>query len=160
MRLFLAGVSYDAYCSMIAYIRESELWNPYDHRDVIIRSIATYYSFQKEKGKSGKACLKKPPKRRIVASNTDTRTPSEFFARKENSFDKNVPIWDLTITELQEAYKTTAMKRYLDWYTEKTLEKTYCLPFFKIKKKVGNFPRRITWLYVDDGNDSSIHDLQ
>ena len=82
-----------------------------------------------------------------------------FHDKEESSFDETAPIWDLSFQELQEAYKTSAMKRQLAWYTEKTLEKTYCLPYFKINKKVGNFPRRITWLYPEEGNCTPIFDL-
>ena len=156
--IFSAGVPYDVYGSMIDYIQGSELWNPYDHRNVLIKGIATYYSVQKRKGKLGKGNSKSPLRRRILALDTDTRKPFHFYVIEESSFDETAPIWDLSFEELQEAYKTSAMKRHLAWYTEKTLEKTYCLPYFKINKKVGNFPRRITWLYPEEGN-SPIYDL-
>ena len=83
-----------------------------------------------------------------------SRNPCVQLCNKvnEDQFDKNAPVWDISLEELNEAYKITAMKRHLPWDTEKTQEGKNCLPFYKIFNKRKNFPRRITWLYVDDGN--------
>ena len=69
----------------------------------------------------------------------------------DDRLEKDVPIWDISFEELREAYKRTAMKRHLPWDTDKTQEERLCLPLHKIINKRGNFPRRITWLYMYSG---------
>ena len=134
---------------MMDYIRHSEHWNPYDNENMLIKWIATYYSVQKEKGKIRKESWKNLSQHRI--SSRKSTPASNYFKVKEDQYDKNTPVWPITFEELSEAYKTTAMKRHLIWYSSKTLEGKFCLPLHKIFNKDGKFPRRITWLYVTDG---------
>lgn len=110
----------------------------------------THYSLQQEGGKERKHCR---------SSSSHSRTFSKEGTRvfnyskvNENQFDKYAPIWDLSFEELSEAYQTAAMKRHMPWDYKKPLNGKSCLPFYKIFNKRGNFSRRITWLYVDDGN--------
>ena len=111
--------------------------------------IMTYYSLRKEGGKETKHCSSSSSRSTISKSGT---RPFNYAKVNEDQFDEDAPIWDISLEELGEAYKTTAMKRHMPWDTEKNQEGKNCLPFNKILKKRGNFPRRITWLYADDGN--------
>ena len=70
---------------------------------------------------------------------------------EDDRLEKDLPIWDISFEELREAYKRTAMKRHLPWDTDKIQEERKCLPLHKIFNKRGNFPRRITWLYMYHG---------
>ena len=151
MRCFFISVaiSYDAYCSMMDFIQETEMWNPYEHEQDLVKWIATYYSVQKEEGKERKDCLDKLPRNRI--SSRYSFTPAFFQDLNEDQYDKDVPTWDISFEELREAYKRSAMKRHLPWDTEKIQEERVCLPLHKIINKRGNFPRRITWLYMNHG---------
>ena len=151
-----AAISYDAYCSMMDFIQGSEMWNPYEHNQDLVKWIATYYSVQKEEGKKRKDCHNKLPQNHI--SSRDSFTPASSFQDiEEDQFDKHVPTWDISFEELLEAYKTSAMKRHLPWDTEKNQEEHVCLPLHKIINKRGNFPRRITWLYMNHGISSLLH---
>lgn len=135
---------------MMDYIQRSALWNPYENGKELVEWIATYYVLQKQGGKKRKDC-----KRYLSQSRTFSKAGTRAFNYakvNEDQFDKNAPVWDISLEELNEAYKITAMKRHLPWDTEKTQEGKNCLPFYKIFNKRKNFPRRITWLYVDDGN--------
>ena len=145
--LISAAISYNAYCSMMDFIQESEIWNPYEHEKELVKWIATYYFTQKEEGKKVKDCWNKLPKNRILSR--DSSTPASAFEKSEDDrLEKDVPIWDISFEDLCEAYKTTAMKRHLPWDTDKIQEERVCLPLHKIFNKRGNFPRRITWLYM------------
>ena len=142
------------------YVRESELFNPYDHIDNIVKWIAIYYVADMEKGKERKGCSKKLHERSIKSRYFGRELAQDFASVQVDQFDNNVQPWDLTFEQLHEAYKTTAMKRHLAWNSIRTYEKTYCLPFFKVRKEIGDFPRRITWLYVDEGKNKHFSDLQ
>ena len=146
----LEKISYDAYCGMMDYIQASDLWNPYEHGKELVKWIATYYSFHKQKGKKRKDCQSNLPQKRTL-SKKGTRA-FNFAKISEDQYDNDAPVWDISLEELSDAYKTTAMKRHLKWDTDKNQEGKSCLPFWKIFNKRGNFPRRITWLYVEDGN--------
>ena len=120
MIYILASVSYDAYCSMMDYVRESQLFNPYDHYDSIVKWIATYYFADMDKGNKRKDCSKKSHEMHINARNNNglkpqdfkTSRPKDFASVQADYFDDNVQTWDITFEQLQEAYKTTAMKRH------------------------------------------------
>ena len=145
-----AAISYDAYCSMMDFIQESEMWNPYEHEKELVKWIATYYFTQKEEGKKVKDCWNKLPKNSILSR--QSFTPASVFEESEDDrLEKDLPIWDISFEELREAYKRTAMKRHLPWDTDKTQEERLCLPLHKIINNRGNFPRRITWLYMNNG---------
>ena len=70
---------------------------------------------------------------------------------ENDEYEMNAPVWDITFEQLRKAYKRIAMKRLLPWDTDETQEGKCCLPFHKINNKRGNFPRRITWLDVNNG---------
>lgn len=134
---------------MIDYIQQSEQWNPYEEGKEIVKWIATYQSLKIQEGNRRNSYFNNS-----IQSHTLSRagTPAINFAFLENDeFDKNAPIWHITFDELNEAYKSAAMKRFLPWDTDKTQEGKNCLPFHKILNKRGNFPRRITWLYINNG---------
>ena len=135
---------------MMDFIQESEMWNPYEHEKELVKWIATYYFTQKEEGKKVKDCWNKLPKNRISSRNSFTPA-SAFMDSEDDRLEKDVPIWDISFEELREAYKRTAMKRHLPWDTDKIQEERKCLPLHKIFNKRGNFPRRITWLYMNNG---------
>ena len=82
---------------------------------------------------------------------SDCIQANSYHNRHSTENEYSVPVWDVSFEELQDAYKIVAMTRNLDWHTEQILEEKSCIPLFKIPKKVGDFPRRITWLFVDDG---------
>ena len=108
--LILATISYDAYCSMMDFIQGSEMWNPYEHNQDLVKWIATYYSVQKEEGKKRKDCHNKLPQNHI--SSRDSFTPASSFQDiEEDQSDKHVPTWDISFEELREAYKTSAIKK-------------------------------------------------
>ena len=148
------------------YVRMSPIWNPYDNEDTIKRWIAMFYMARKEKGLIGKDCTKP-----LLNSHASARIPTDprqqeaghFAGVNFDGYDDDVPIWDITTKELEEAYKTVAMKRHLTWTSDKTYEKTYCMPhqfYFKKDIRAGLFMRRIFWLNVDDGNFSNLRTLQ
>ena len=109
----------------------------------------TYYSLEQEGAYVAKHCWSCSS--HSTFSKAGTRA-FNYAKVNEDKFDEDAPIWDISLEELGEAYKTTAMKRHVPWDTEKNHGGKNCLPFYKIFKKHGNFPRRITWLYADDGN--------
>ena len=135
---------------MMDYIQRSALWNPYENGKELVEWIATYYDLQKQGGKKRKDC-KGYLSQSLTFSKAGTRA-FNYAKVNEDQFDKDAPVLDISLEELSEAYKVTAMKRHLPWDTEKMQEGKNCLPFYKIFSKSKNFPRRITWLYVDDGN--------
>ena len=109
----------------------------------------TYYSLQLEEEKETKHC--RSSSSQSIFSKAETRV-FNYAKVNEDQFDEDAPVWDISLEELGEAYKTTAMERHMPWDTEESQEGKNCLPFYKLCKKRGNFPRRITWLYADDGN--------
>ena len=148
LMIFLASIPYDAYCSMMEYILESAAWNPYDHIDMVQKRMATNYLIRKEEGDLKKDCLKGQVKSRIF-----NLRAADYRYIEESRFDDSVQNWDITMDQLEEAYKTTAMERHLSWNSDKTYEKRSCKPFWTKKQKpVGDFMRRIFWLYLDNGN--------
>jgi len=160
MIYILASVSYDAYCSMMDYARESQLFNPYNDNDSIVKWIAIYYVADMDKRNRQKGCSKKLHEKRITARYSNGVKAEDFASVQADYYDDDVQHWDITFEQLQEAYKTTAMKRNIPWTSKKTYEKIYCIPFFKVRREVGDFPRRITWLYVDTGKNNYFRDLQ
>ena len=136
---------------MLKYVLKSPVRNPYDHEDLVKQWMATDYLIQKEKGRMKKDCLNDLIKSRSLASN-NKKAAYDWANTEESGFDNTAPIWDITMDQLEEAYKTTAMDRYLDWNSDRTYEAKTCCPFFKIPKRVGDFKRRIPWLYVTEGN--------
>ena len=133
---------------MMEYILESEAWNPYDHKNMVQKSMATNYIIRKEKGDLKKDCLKGQVKSRFSLFRVE-----DFEYLPHDGFDDDVRTWDITMDQLEEAYKTTAMERHLSWNSDKTYEKRSCKPFWTKKQKpVGDFMRRIFWLYLDNGN--------
>ena len=40
---------------MMDYIQESAIWNPYENKQQLVKWIATYYSTQKDEGKTRKS---------------------------------------------------------------------------------------------------------
>ena len=135
---------------MMDYIQRSALWNPYENGKELVEWIATYYALQKQGGKKRKDC-KGYLSQSLTFSKAGTRA-FNYAKVNEDQFDKDAPVLDISLEELSEAYKTTAMKRHIPWESKKPQDGKNCLPFYKIFNKRGNFPRRITWLYVDDGN--------
>ena len=140
---------------MIDYILESAAWNPYDYGDMVRKSMATNYIVRKEKGELKKDCMK-----RQVQSRSVNEKPVDWRYNKHSGFDDRVQVWDITMEELEEAYKTAAMKRHLTWTSTKTYGKTFCTPIFKRQVQAGLFMRRIFWLFVDDGNFSNLRALE
>ena len=137
---------------MIDYVQASELYNPYDHENTIVKWIATYYFADKERGNKKKpVCPKRLHGNYAELHKSDCIQANSYYNRHSTENDNTVPVWDVSFEKLQDAYKIVAMTRNLDWHTEQILEEKSCIPLFKIPKKVGDFPRRITWLYVDDG---------
>ena len=132
---------------MMEYILESAAWNPYDHIDMVQKRMATNYLIRKEEGDLKKDCLKGQVKSRIF-----NLRAADYRYIEESRFDDSVQNWDITMDQLEEAYKTTAMKRHLVWNSNRTYEKKSCIPFFKRQVPAGLFMRRIFWLHVDDGN--------
>ena len=138
---------------MMDYIYESPRWNPYDDEATVKKWMASYYLIRKEKGNFRKDCSRDRMKNRILASRDGKTKPQHWWRTEESGFDNDVQLWDITMQQLQEAYKTTAMDRHLPWTTEEVNNKMCkCLPSFRRGTNAGSFPRRITWLYVDDGN--------
>ena len=134
---------------MIDYIQKSQLWNPYEHGKELVKWIATYYSLKKEKGKQRKGFWNNSTQRRSLSK--EGNRVFDFIDEENDKLENNVPIWQITFEKLSAAYKKTAMKRHLAWDTEENQEGTGCIPVHKLFSKRGNFPRRITWLYVKDG---------
>ena len=116
--IFLASIPYDAYCSMMEYILESAAWNPYDHIDMVQKRMATNYLIRKEEGDLKKDCLKGQVQSRFSLFRVE-----DFENLPHNGFDDDVRTWDITMDQLEEAYKTTAMERHLSWNSDKTYEK-------------------------------------
>ena len=141
---------------MMDYIYESPRRNPYNDGASVKKWMATYYFIRKEKGSLRKDCMRDRMKNRILASSdaSDEKTQAQHWYRTEESgFDNDVQIWDITLQQLQKAYRKTAMDRHLPWTTEEVNdEKCNCIPFFRRGTNAGSFPRRIPWLYVDYGN--------
>ena len=143
---------------MIDYILESAAWNPYDDVDMVLKWMATNYIVRKEKGELKKDCMKGQVQSRFLRIKVNDWRNIEYDA-----FDYRVKAWDITMDQLEEAYKTVAMKRHLTWTSDKTYEKTYCMPhqfYFKKDIRAGLFMRRIFWLNVDDGNFSNLRTLE
>ena len=109
----------------------------------------TYYSPQQEGEKETKHC--RSSSSQSIFSKAGTRV-FNYAKVNEDKSDEDAPVWDISLEELGEAFKTTAMKRHLPWDIEKSQEGKNCRLFYKLLKKRRNFPRRITWLYADDGN--------
>ena len=114
-----------------------------------------FYMARKEKGLLGKDCTKP-----LVNSHASARVPIDilqepghFAGEKFDGYDNNVPIWDITMEQLEEAYKTVAMTRQIPWTTDLTYEQpiNMCVPWFKREVVAGSFPRRNTWLLLEDG---------
>ena len=92
---------------MMDYVRMSPIWNPYDNEDTIKRWIAMFYMARKEKGLIGKDCTKP-----LVNSHASARIPTDPRQQEAGHFagfyfdlyDDDVPIWDITTKELEEAY--------------------------------------------------------
>ena len=138
---------------MMDYIYESPRRNPYDDEATVKKWMASYYLIRKEKGNFRKDCSRDRMKNRILASRDGKIKPQHWWRTEESGFDNDVQLWDITMQQLQEAYKTTAMDRHLPWTTEEVNNKMcQCIPSFRRGTNAGSFPRRITWLYVDDGN--------
>ena len=135
------------------YIKETVISHPYENAQELVKWIATYYSIDKDVGTIRKNCWKNLPQNRNASR--EKGSASDFMQLKEDRFFNNVQPWDISFEELRVAYKTTAMKRHLHWDTDKLKEKQFCLPFYKIISKRGNFRRRIPWLFVNDGNNFS-----
>ena len=141
---------------MMDYVQESPIWNPYEDEDTIKRWIAMFYLARKEKGLIGKDCAKP-----LIHTHSSSRAPSYPFQHTPNSYvrtkfdgyDNDVPIWDITMEQLEEAYKTVAMTRQIPWTTDLTYEQpiNMCVPWFKREVVAGSFPRRNTWLLLEDG---------
>ena len=153
----IASITYDAYCGMMDYVQESPRLNPYDDEDTIKKWIAMLYLARKEKGLIGKDCAKP-----LINSQITSRAPSYPFRLTASSyegtefdgFDDDVPIWDITTEQLEEAYKTVAMTRQIPWNSNLSYEKPkyMCIPwFFRREVAAGDFPRRNTWLLLEDG---------
>ena len=134
------------------YIYESPRRNPYNDEATVKKWTASNYLIRKEKGNLRKDCIRDRMKTRILASSDEKTKPQHWYQTEESSFDNDVQIWDITMEQLQEAYKTTAMDRHLPWSTERVNGKKCCIPPFRRGTNAGSFQRRITWLYVDDGN--------
>ena len=135
---------------MIEYVLESAVHDPYENEEFIKKWIATFYSIRKEEGQLKKDCIKRFFKSRSLAPNEES-IPEHWRNAKESRYDDDVPIWDITMEQLQQAYKTTAMERSLNWDSDLTYEEETCFPWYKRSIKIGNFPRRIPWLYIKDG---------
>ena len=78
--------------------------------------IMTYYSLRKEEGKETKHSCRSSSCSTISKSGT---RPFNYAKVNEDQFDEDAPIWNISLEELGEAYKTTAMKRHMPWDTEK-----------------------------------------
>ena len=133
------------------YTEVSVIWNPYENAQQLVNWIATYYSIHKDVGTIRKDCRKNLFQNLIASRGSGSA--SHFRLLKEDRFYNNVQPWDITFEELHEAYRTTAMKRHLHWDTAKLKEDQSCVPYYKIMSERGNFPRRIPWLFVDEGNN-------
>ena len=136
------------------YIYESPLWNPYNDEASVKKWMAYYHFIRKEKGDLRKDCMRDRMQNRILASRNGKTKAIDWHETEESGFDNDVQVWDISMKQLQEAYKTTAMDRHLPWSTEELIndEKCICISPFRRRTNDGSFPRRITWLYVDDGN--------
>lgn len=136
------------------YIYESPRRNPYDDEATVKKWMATYYLIRKEKGNLKKDCSRDRMKNRILASSDGKTKAQHWYRTEESGFDSDLQPWDITMKQLQEAYKTTAMDRHLPWTSEELIndEKCICISPFRRRTNDGSFPRRIPWLYVDDGN--------
>ena len=138
------------------YIYESPRRNPYNDEAIVKKWMASYYFIRKEKGNLRKDCTRDQMKNRILASSDGKTKPQHWYRTEESGFDSDVQIWDITMQQLQEAYKIIAMDRHLPWTTaEVTDKKCNCIPLFRRGTNAGSFPRRIPWLLVDDGNIDS-----
>ena len=141
---------------MMDYVQESPTLNPYDDEDTIKRWIAMFYLARKEKGLIGKDCAK-PLKNSQISSRAPSYpfrlTPNSYVRTEFDGFDNDVPIWDITTEQLEEAYKTVAMKRQIPWTSDLTYEQSIskCVPWFKREVTAGSFPRRNTWLFLEEG---------
>ena len=142
------------------YVQESPRLNPYDNEDTIKSWIAMFYLVRKEKGLIGKDCTKPLVNSRSSArAPTKDQTPAFFVNAKIDIYDNNVPLWDITMEELEEAYKTVAMTRQIEWDIDLTYEepKHKCVPWFKREVAAGTkFPRRNTWLLLEDGRSKNL----
>ena len=116
-----------------------------------------FYMARKEKGLIGKDCTKT-----LINSHASARVPtdpllqepSHFAGEKFDGYDNDVPIWDITMKQLEDAYKTVAMTRQIPWNSNLSYEKPkyMCIPwFFRREVAAGDFPRRNTWLLLEDG---------
>ena len=142
---------------MMDYVQESPRLNPYDNEDTIKKWIAMFYLARKDKGLIGKDCSK--PFVNSPLTERDGRTPYHFSDQQFDGYDDNVPLWEITMKELKEAYKAVAMTRQIDWTTDLTYEepKYECIPWFKRREvAAGNFPRRNTWLLLEDGRSRNL----
>ena len=141
---------------MIDYILESAAWNPYDHEDMVQKWMATNYIVRKEKGELKKDCMKGQVKSRFNGNpkpNRENIPVSGWWLSRESRFDDLVQVWDISMDQLEEAYKTVAMTRQIPWTTDLTYEQPInkCVPWFKREVTAGSFPRRNTWLLLEDG---------
>ena len=138
---------------MMTYIQKSELWNPYEEDKQVVKWIATYQSLKIQEGnKRNNPFNDSLQSHSLSRARAEPENPARNFEMLENDeYEMNAPVWHITFEQLRRAYKRTAMKRHLPWDTDETQEGRNCLPFHKILNKRGNFPRRITWLDVNNG---------
>ena len=115
--------------------------------------MAYYYFIRKEKGNLRKDCMRDRMQNPILTSRAEKTKAIDWSRTAESGFDNDVQVWEISMKQLQKAYEKTAMDRHLPWTTEEVNNKMcQCIPSFRRGTNAGSFPRRITWLYVDDGN--------
>ena len=134
---------------MMTYVQGSDLWNPFDYENIVKEWTAKLYLIRKEKGITVKDCSTSSHNSRMIEY-----LAKSFRNTPEDEYDETVEVWDITMEQLQKAYKTVAMERQIPWSTDYTYEETpfKCVPAFKREVKIKDFQRRNTWLYVEEGS--------